>query len=375
MKSTGHVQSAFATVAGIGWRLLVIAAVLWLVDQVLGELWVVVLPVVLALFVTTLLWPAARFLRKHKWPPALAASTVVVAFLLLLVGVGAVIVVPVTSQAQEVTDGIGGGIASVQDWLAGPPLNLGDDQVGSALDDGLSQLKKKAGDIVSVVLGGIGAIGSVLVTLALILVLVFFYLKDGPRLLPWLQKQTGSRAAPHVAELGARYYASLSKFMITQAFVGLLDAVFIGVGLLLVGVPLVLPLSVLTFIGAFVPIIGAFVAGGVAVLIALVSNGFAAALIVLAIIVIVQQLEGNVFAPILQGKSLQLHAVVVILAVIAGSSLAGVTGAFLAVPVAALFAITWRYVREQLAKAPRAQEEAATESDRAAVRKPARRPK
>lgn len=379
-REIGPVRAALYVVAAVSWRLLVVAAALWLIGHVLGLLWVVVLPVVLALFVTTLLWPAAKWLRKHKWPPALAAATVVVAFLLLLIGVGAVIVVPVASQAQEVTDGIGGGIESVKDWLAGPPLNLGDDQVGSALDDGLSQLKDKAGDIVSVVLGGISTIGSVLVTLALILVLVFFYLKDGPRLLPWLQKQTGSRAAPHVAELGRRYYASLSSFMITQALVGLLDAVFIGGGLLIVGVPLVLPLTVLTFIGAFVPIIGAFVAGGVAVLIALVSNGFTAALIVLVLIVVVQQLEGNVFAPILQGKSLQLHAVVVILAVIAGSSIGGVTGAFLAVPVAALFAITWRYARERLDEEPTDPTEsrdsrgpAATKSGRAAVRKPGRR--
>lgn len=166
-REIGPVRAALYVVAAVSWRLLVVAAILWLLGQVLGTLWVVVLPVVLALFVTTLLWPAAKWLRKHKWPPALAAATVVVAFLLLLIGVGAVIVVPVASQAQEVTDGIGGGIESVKDWLAGPPLNLGDDQVGSALDDGLSQLKDKAGDIVSVVLGGISTVGSVLVTLAL----------------------------------------------------------------------------------------------------------------------------------------------------------------------------------------------------------------
>jgi len=343
-----RLQSTLAAVAGVSWRILAIAALVWLIGYLLGLMWVVLLPLVLALFITTLLWPATKFLRKHKWPPALAAATVVLAFLAVLIGVGAVIVVPVASQAEEVSDGVTGGIASVQEWLAGPPLNLGDDQVGAALDEGLAKLQEKAGDIVGIVLGGIGAIGSALVTIALVLVLVFFYLKDGPRFLPWLEKQTGSSAAPHVAALGASYYRSLASFTITQGVVGLLDAVVIGVGLLLVGVPLVLPLAVLTFVGAFVPIIGAFVAGGVAVLVALVSEGFTAALIVLVIVVVVQQLEGNVFAPILQGKSLKLHAAIVILAVIAGSSLAGVTGAFLAVPVAALFAITWRYIRGEL---------------------------
>jgi len=344
-----RVESALSRLAGVTWRLLVVVAAVWLVGYVLGKLWYVVLPVVLALFVTTWLWPSARFLRAHKWPPALASIAVVLGFFALVIGVGAVIIVPVAAQAEEVTDGITGGLASVQEWLAGPPLNLADDQIGAALDEGLARVQEQAGDIVGIVLGGISSVGNALITLVLILVLVFFYLKDGPRFLPWLEKQTGSRAAPHVADLGKRYYASLASFMRTVVLVGLIDAVFIGVGLLLVGVPLVLPLAVLTFLGAFVPIIGALVAGGVAVLIALVSEGFTAALIVLAIIILVQQLEGNVLLPILQGRSLQLHAVVVILAVIAGGSLAGVIGAFLAVPVAALVSITWRYVRERLA--------------------------
>ncbi|MDQ3504646.1 MAG: AI-2E family transporter [Actinomycetota bacterium] len=345
---SGRVQSALAAVTAVAWRLLVLAAFLWLVAHLLGLLWVVVLPVVLALFVSTLLWPAAKFLRAHKWPPALASIAVVLAFLALVIGVGAVIIVPVATQVEDVTDGVSGGIESVQEWLAGPPLNLGDDQVGAALDEGLARLQEKAGDIVGIVLGGVTTIGNALITLILILTLVFFYLKDGPRFLPWLEQQTGRRSAPHIAELGKRYYHSLSSFMRTVIIVGLIDGVLIGVGLLLIGVPLVLPLAVLTFLGAFVPIIGAFVAGGVAVLVALVSEGFTAALIVLVIIVVVQQLEGSVFAPLLQGKSLQLHGAVVILAVIAGGSVAGITGAFLSVPVAALIAITWRYGREQL---------------------------
>lgn len=347
-----RVRAALSTVAGLSWRLLVVVAAIALIGYLLGKVWFVVVPVVLALFVTTLLWPAARFLRAHKWPPALAAIVVVVAFLGLVIGAGAVIVVPVASQVEGVTDGIAGGLASVKEWLAGPPLSLGDDQVGAALDQGLARVQEKAGDIVGIVLGGVSTLGNALITLVLILTLVFFYLKDGPRFLPWLASQTGSRAAPHAGELGERYYASLASFMHTQLAVGVIDAVFIGVGLLVIGVPLVLPLTVLTFIGAFIPIIGAFVAGGVAVLVALVSTGFTAALIVLAIVVVVQQLEGNVFAPILQGRSLKLHAAVVILAVIAGGNLGGIVGAFLAVPIAALIAITWRYAREQLDRDP-----------------------
>lgn len=344
-----RVRAALSSLAGVSWRLLVVVAAIALVGYLLGTVAFVVVPVVLALFVTTLLWPAARFLRAHKWPPALAAAAVAVAFLALIIGIGAVIVLPVAAQVEDVTNGISGGLASVQEWLAGPPLNLADDQVGAALDEGLSRIRDSAGDIVGIVLGGISSVGNALITLVLVLTLVFFYLKDGPRFLPWIADQTGRRAAPHTAELGKRYYAGLASFMHTQLVVGLIDAVFIGVGLLLVGVPLVLPLAVLTFVGAFIPIIGAFVAGGVAVLVALVSEGFTAALVVLVIIVVVQQLEGNVLEPILQGRSLRLHPAVIILAVIAGGNLAGVLGAFLAVPVAALIAITWRYVREMLA--------------------------
>ena len=178
--------------------------------------------------------------------------------------------------------------------------------------------------------------------------LVFFFLKDGPRFVPWLSAQTGPRAARHVAALSYKTWDTLSEFIRQQALVGFIDAFFIGLGLWILGVPLVLPLAVLTFFGGFIPIIGAFVAGAFAVLIALVSNGFTTALIVLGIVILVQQIEGNVLQPIIQGRGFNLHAGVVILAVTAGSSLAGIIGAFLSVPIAALIAVIYRYVRDEL---------------------------
>jgi predicted PurR-regulated permease PerM len=166
--------------------------------------------------------------------------------------------------------------------------------------------------------------------------------------------------------VAARGWETLGAFVRSQAFVGLLDAVFIGLGLWIVGVPLVLPLAVLTFVSAFVPIVGALFAGFVAVLIALVSNGPTDALIVLAIIVVVQQLEGNVFQPMVQSRGLGLHAGVILLAVTLGGSLAGIVGSLLAVPVAALIAVVWNYAREQLsepAEETASQETAAPEPD------------
>jgi predicted PurR-regulated permease PerM len=190
-------------------------------------------------------------------------------------------------------------------------------------------------------------VGSSLINLVLALILTFFFLKDGPRWVPWLSAQTGPRAAPHVAALSYKTWSTLSEFIRQQALVGFIDAFFIGVGLWILDVPLVLPLALLTFFGGFIPIIGAFVAGAFAVLIALVSQGFTTALIVLAIVVVVQQIEGNVLQPIIQGRGLDLHAAVVILAVTAGGNLAGIIGAFLAVPVAALIAVVYRYVRDE----------------------------
>lgn len=350
-----RVRGALKRTATTSWQALIVLLGAAVLLYVIGQLWTAVLPVVLALLLSTLLWPLTRFLRNHRWPPALAAALVTLVFVVLILGVITLIVVPVVSQAGSVASGVSSGIQTVQDWVKGPPFNLGNDQVGNLIDKGLTALQSGAGDLASVVLGGVGALGDSVITAALTTVLVFFYLKDGPKFLPWVRKQTGEPAGGHVTELATRSYATISGFMRSQGLVGLLDSLLIGIGLLIVGVPLVLPLALLVFIGAFVPIIGAFVSGGFAVLIALVSVGWVKALIVLAIIVVVQQLEGNVFAPIIQSKSQNLHPATIILAVIVGSSLSGVIGALLAVPIAALVGVFWRYSQEQLAE----QEEAA----------------
>jgi predicted PurR-regulated permease PerM len=329
-------------------ELLLITLGVVVVGYVLGKLWVILLPVVLGLLIATVLWPATRFLRGHRWPPALAAGTVLLVFLAALGGLVAAIAPSVADQVGELADQAAGGLQQVQEWLAGPPLNLGQDQIGQAVDNAINSLQNNAQNIAGYALTGASAIGNGLINLILALVLCFFFLKDGPRWVPWLAAQTGPRAAPHVAALSEKSWSTLSEFIRQQALVGFIDAFFIGLGLWILGVPLVLPLAVLTFFGGFVPIIGAFVAGAFAVLIALVSNGFTTALIVLVIVVLVQQIEGNVLQPIIQGRGFNMHAAVVILAVTAGGSLAGITGAFLGVPVAALIAVVYRYVRDEL---------------------------
>jgi predicted PurR-regulated permease PerM len=341
-------QTATRRAAIASAQLLLICAALVVIGWILGRLWAILLPVVLGLLFSTVLWPATRFLRRHGWAPALAASTVLLVFLGAIGGLIAVIAPQVVGNAQDLADGVTGGLQQVQEWLSGPPFNLGEDQVGNAVDSLINTIQSNAQNIAGYAATTAATIGNAVLNLLLALVLTFFFLKDGPRWTPWLAAQTGPRAAPHVAAMSAKAWKTLSEFIRQQAFVGFIDAFFIGIGLLVLGVPLVLPLAVLTLFGAFVPIIGAVVAGAFAVLIALVSEGVTTALIVLGIVLLVQQLEGNVLQPIIQGRGLNLHAAVVILAVTAGSSLAGIIGAFLSVPVAALIAVVYRYGRDQL---------------------------
>ncbi|MEV2212884.1 AI-2E family transporter [Streptomyces sp. NPDC050997] len=346
--SSTRARAALRTSARVSAESLLIFLMLAVTLWILGQMWSVVWPLVVGLLLTTLTWPPTRFLRRRGWKPALAASVVTVVFLLVAIGVVALIAVPVASQSGQLTDGVVEGIQKLREWAAGPPLNIGDAQINKAFDTAVSRAQDGIGSMVGAVVTGVSTVVNGLVTAVLALFLMFFFLKDGPRFLPWLAHQLPGRLATDVPTVAARGWDTLGAFVRSQAAVGLLDAVLIGLGLWVLGVPLVLPLAVLTFVSAFVPIIGALFAGLVAVLIALVSNGLTDALIVLAIIVVVQQLEGNVFQPMIQSRGLGLHAAVVLLAVTLGGNLAGIVGSLLAVPLAALIAVVWNYLREQL---------------------------
>ncbi|MFB7722891.1 AI-2E family transporter [Nocardia sp. NPDC056100] len=328
--------------------LVAIAAGAWVLQIVLGKLWVAVLPVALALVISTVLWPPTRWLVQRGLPPALAASITTLGLLGILAGVIALIVPSVVDQSPALADRATEGLHKVRDWLHGPPLNIGDEQLNSAVDAIVSKVQSSAERIASGVFSGVSTATSAIVTLFLVLMLTFFFVKDGPRLLPWLHSILGSRSGRHVEEVLNRIWVTLGGFIRTQALVSLIDAVLIGGGLVIMHIPLAAVLTVLTFLGGFIPIVGAFVAGALAVLVALVTKGLTSALIVLAIIVVVQQLEGNVLQPILQSRSMQLHAVVVLLAITVGSSLYGIVGAFLSVPVAAIAAVIIRYIGEQI---------------------------
>ena len=187
-----------------------------------------------------------------------------------------------------------------------------------------------------------------MVTLFIIVVLTFFFLKDGHNFLPWLRDATGRRTGWHLTELLTRVWSTLGGFVRAQAVVSAVDAVFIGLGLALIGVPLAMALAIITFIAGFIPFVGAIVAGALSVTIALVSLGVTKALLVLGLVLLVQQLEGNVLSPWLQSKAMNLHPVIVLISVTVGSALFGLVGGFLAVPAAATIAVVYRYFQDMM---------------------------
>lgn len=335
-------------VAGWALRFIIMVIAAWILWQGLSIIWAGLLPILLALLVSTVLWPITKFLRNRRWPAALAAITTILTFFLVIGAIFTAIAPSVASQSQQVYQRAQDGIRVLMDYLQGEPFNLDLSQLDGFLDDATTWLQDQSSNIASGVFTGFSAATTVLVTIVVMFVLTFFFLKDGVNFLPWLRKYTGETAGWHLTEVLSRSWNTLAGFIRTQALVSLVDAVFIGIGLLVLQVPMALALAVITFFAGFIPIVGAFTAGALAVIIALVTNGFTNALLVLGLIILVQQLEGNVLQPFLQGRAMQMHAAIVLLSVTIGSTLFGILGAFLAVPVAAVVAVWFRYHAEMV---------------------------
>lgn len=329
-------------------RLILIAvsavAVLWLI----GQLWVGVLPIILALIVTTVLWPPVLWMRRHGVPPSLAALIGLLVPFVVVGGLFAVLAPSVVRQSADLIDQASRGLIELQRWAQGPPINLRNEQVTEATNSVVEWAQASSSQIASGVFTGVGAATSAFVALVLVLVLTFFFLKDGPQFLPFVRRVAGRNGGRHLTEAATRGWVTLGGFIRTQALVSAFDAIFIGIGLVVLQVPLALVLALLTFLGGFVPIVGAFAVGALAVLVALVGNGWGTALTVLIIIVVVQQVESNVLQPFLQGRTMNLHAGIILLAVASGGTIFGFIGAFLAVPVAAVAASALRYASEQI---------------------------
>jgi putative heme transporter len=340
-----EVPPSLARLAAWSWRLLVVGAAGGLVLYLLILLRVVVIPVIVALFLATLLVPLVQWLEARGWRHLPAVLTVFLGAVLALAAIVAGLVPLIGNELGTLGQRVDEGINEIERFIASRPFGLSEEDVNRWIDQARQQLSENSSGITRGAVRGATLVGEVVTGLILTLFLTFFFVKDSARFTRWILDFTADRYRGHLREAGRRSATAVSSYLRGQATVGLVDGVFIGIGLAIVGVPLVVPLAFFTFVAAFLPLVGAFVAGVLAALVALVTKGLTAALIVVGITVLVQQLEGHLLAPLLLGRAVSLHPVVIILALAAGGILGGIVGAFLAVPIAAVVTAAGTYLR------------------------------
>jgi putative heme transporter len=333
------------------WALIGLLAVAVAALFTVAQLRLVIVPILLALFPAALLTPVSGWLRRRGFPPGLAAVVTLLGSLALLVLVVQFIVVQVIDQWPRLAQSALQGFEALQAYLETGPLGIDPTWIRDTTDTAQERLFEA--DLVRTgVLGVAGAVAEIVAMTLLLLVVLFFYLKDGVRIAQWLRNLFPQRAREDVGAMGTRAWTTIAAYIRGQLLVALVDAVFIGIGLAILRVPLALPLAVLVFFGGLFPIVGAVVTGALAVLVALADRGLLIALIALAIVIVVQQIESNVLAPMVLGKATELHPLAVLTSLTAGGILLGVLGAFIAVPITASLVRAIGYLRQRHAAVP-----------------------
>ena len=304
----------------------------------LRTLTTVFIPILLALIFASTFAPVMGWLRRHRVPSALATVIVLLSILVLLSGVGWLIVWAVRDQWDELAAQAHDGFLQVVAWAETLPFVSGTEQLIEWRDNvfGYATDFLTSSQFGTGALAGVGAVTSFVTGLILMIVVLFFFLKDGPKIWRFLLRPFHGAHLARAERIGTKTVDTLGHYVRGTASVAAVDAVGIWIGLLILDVPLALPLAVLVFILAFIPIVGATLAGVLAALVALVANGPLSAVLVVGVVVLVNQLEGNFLQPVLMGRALKLHALVILLALTAGTVLSGILGAILAVPLAAV---------------------------------------
>lgn len=300
----------------------------------------VVIPALLALILAAAISPFVHLLRRRGWPSAAATGFSFVALLLAFGAVITGIVFAVMSQADELASKATEGFDRVYDFIRTGPFPIDDQQIQQARDAAIDFATSST--VGAGAISGLSAAGNFLTGALLMAVILFFFLKDGERIWAFVLRAFKGVKLVKARRAGERSLNVLGGYVRGTSIVALVDSFFIGLALVIMGVPLALPLAALTFIGAFIPLIGATLAGILAALVALVANGPLAALIVIIVVIVVNQLEGNFLQPVVMGQALNVHALVILLALTAGTILAGIIGAILAVP---LVAVGWAAIK------------------------------
>ena len=323
--------------AAYGWRMLIIGAVAYAGFWLLSELWVLVLTLVIAVYLARVLDSPTRWLRSKGAPPALAALTAVLG----LLGAFALMVALLVPRITEEFDALGPTLTEATDdvetWLVeDSPFDLSREDVkelrATVSDAARDSFQGSEGSLVS---GAIVAV-EVLTGLILSLVTTFFILKDGSAFQAWCLGRLPARRQTLANRLGSRAWNTLGGYLKGVGILGTLEGAILGVTITLVGGELAWPVAILTFFASFVPIVGAVVSGVVAVLVALATAGTGPAVIVAITALVIQQLDNDLLAPVIYGRSLQLHPLVVLFSIVVGGALFGLGGTILAVPVTAV---------------------------------------
>ncbi|WP_223586765.1 AI-2E family transporter [Microbacterium sp. OVT16B] len=321
--------------AGYAWRILLIAAVvagfIWIVIQ----LKLLVIPLMVGILITALLWPAFEWMLRHRFPRWAAVAIAIAGTLAIVAVLMTLVVWQVRSQLPDVQARSTDAIEEFRQFLLNGPLHLSEKQIQDYLDAGRTFINEQAKLLWNGALV-VGATAAHIVTGAVLsLFILICLLADGGGIWKWTLRLFPRAARPAADGAARNGWATIVNYARTQLFVAAIDAVGIGLGALLLGVPLAIPVAVLVFLGSFVPIVGAVVTGAIAVLLALVYNGPWIALAMLGVVLLVQQVEGHILQPIMMGSAVKVHPLAVVLVVAGGSMIGGIPGALFAVPLAA----------------------------------------
>lgn len=327
------------------WRLLVLAGTVWVLMRIISAVQIVVLAFVAGLLITALLQPTVARLKRAGLPRGLATALTALLGFILMGLVGWFVVWQVVENIDDVSNRVTDGIDELKRWLLNSPFHVTEDQINDVAKSLSDAIGTNTEEITSAGIQGVTVIVELLTGMLLAMFSTLFLLYDGKRIWQWALKLVPAAARPGVAGAGPRAWRTLTAYVRGTVIVALIDAIFIGVGIYFLDVPLAVPLAVFIFLGAFVPLVGAVVSGALAVVVALVTDGVFTALMVLVIVLAVQQIEGHILQPFILGRAVRVHPLAVVLSVAAGSLVAGIGGAVVAVPLVAVTNTVVGYLR------------------------------
>lgn len=331
--------------AEAGWRLLILAGTVWVLMRVISAVQLVVLAFVAALLITALLQPTVARLTHHRVPRGVATALTAILGFVIMGLIGWFVVWQVQENIDNLSGQIQDGIDELRKWLLKGPFHVTDKQINEIAKNLREAVGANTDQITSAGLQGVTVIVEGLTGILLTMFSTLFLLYDGKRIWQWSLKLVPAAARPGVAGAGPRAWRTLTAYVRGTVIVAMIDAIFIGLGIYFLDVPMAVPLAVFIFLGAFIPLVGAVISGALAIVVALVTQGVFTALMTLAVVLAVQQIEGHVLQPFILGRAVRVHPLAVVLSVAAGGMVAGIGGAVVAVPLVAVTNTVVTYLR------------------------------